>query len=352
MRRKLLIATIGLVLLVRVPVSAEDFLVGLFGQYLDALRRQVGVPGLVAAIAGEDDILWERAFGVQDLERGIATRGDTPFHLDGLTQIFTSALILRCAEEGRLSLDDRVARFEPDSPEAGATLRELLTHTTRAENGSVFAYDLDRLDPLMSAVRTCTDGSYRKNVSTVLKRFAMRDSVPGPDAPFLVPPAAGIPEPEDAERYVRILERLATPYAVDKRGRATPSEYTVTTLRAGSGLISSVRDLGEFDIALRKGQFLRDESLEASWRTPEDRLGRALPHGLGWFVQIYKGELVAWQFGVSDRASSSLVIKLPRRRITFVALANSDGLVRPFPLGEGDLTVSPVGRLFLRFFVG
>jgi hypothetical protein len=33
-----------------------------------------------------------------------------------------------------------------------------------------------------------------------------------------------------------------------------------------------------------------------------------------------------------------------------ILLANSDGLVRPFRLASGDLTVSPFGRIFLGFF--
>ena len=53
----------------------------------------------------------------------------------------------------------------------------------------------------------------------------MNDSVPGPDAPGLKPPAQGIPSPAAAERYGRVLERLATPYAVDSQRRASRSEY-------------------------------------------------------------------------------------------------------------------------------
>src|SRR5712691_11078931 len=93
------------------PLPTDDQLFGLFGDYLESLRTQAGIPGLSAAIVGENDILWERAFGQQDVERSIAARADTPFHLDGLTQVFTASRVLRCIEEGRLSLDDRIGRF-------------------------------------------------------------------------------------------------------------------------------------------------------------------------------------------------------------------------------------------------
>src|SRR5437762_3244299 len=96
-------------LLPAAPVdAADDLLLARFGDYVDALRVQAGIPGLAVAIVGRTDIVWEHASGFQDTERSIAARVDTPFNLDGLTQVFTAAVVLRCGEEGRLSLDDQV----------------------------------------------------------------------------------------------------------------------------------------------------------------------------------------------------------------------------------------------------
>ena len=75
--------------------------------------------------------------------------------------------------------------------------------------------------------------------------------------------------------------------------------------------------------------------------------GQALPHGLGWFVQSYRGEPVVWQVGMSAPGSSSLVLTLPSRNVTLVLLANSDALAQPRSLLNGDVTVSPFARMFL-----
>src|SRR4029450_11098706 len=127
MRRSLLVLTIAGLLLVGAPVRAQDLILGPLGDYVESLRAQARIPGLAASIVGPDEVIWEQAFGQQDTERSIATRADTPFHLDGLTQRFTATLVLRCVEEGRLSLDDRIGQFKPDSPDANATTRQLLT---------------------------------------------------------------------------------------------------------------------------------------------------------------------------------------------------------------------------------
>ena len=351
MRRALLVLTIALLLLARVPLRADDLRFIFFGDYLEALRIQAGIPGLSATIVGEDDTLWEGTFGQQNIERSIATRPDTPFHVDGLTQVVTASLVLGCVEEGRLSLDDRIGRFDPSSPDADATIGQVLTHTSGTSENLVFAYAPERLKPLAMAVRACTGGSFRKAVTNQLDRLAMIDSVPGPDAPFLIPPAEGIPAPALAERFMSVLGRLATPYAVNGRGSATPSQYGATTLTPSSGLIISVRDFARFDLALKKGVLLRADTLAAAWQAPVGRNGQPLPHGLGWFVQTYNGEKIVWQFGVSENASSSLVVKVPARGLTLVLLANSGGLAKPFPLAVGDLTVSPFGRLFLGLLV-
>jgi CubicO group peptidase (beta-lactamase class C family) len=347
MRRALLVLTIAVVLLGRVPLKAQNLVLDRFGDYVESLRVQAGIPGLAASIVGLDDVVWEQAFGRQDTARSIAARTDTPFHLDGLTQLFTATLVLRCVEEGRLSLDDRIGQFKPDSPDANATIRQILTHTSGGSDNQAFAYRPERLEPLARAIRACTGDSFRETIANLLERLAMIDSAPGPDIVHPELLTEGIPTPSAVERYRGVLERLATPYAVDQNGRASLSQYSATTLTPASGLISTVRDFAQFDLALKKGVLLRPETLAAARRPPLDANGRPLPHSLGWFVQTYRGETVVWQFGVTPNASSSLVVTVPARGATLVLLANSDGLAKPFALTTSDVTASPFVRLFL-----
>jgi CubicO group peptidase (beta-lactamase class C family) len=347
MLRPVLTSVLALAILVGGSAGAQDLVLSRFAEYVESLRVQSGIPGLAAAIVGTDDIIWERGFGRQDTERSLATRVDTPFHLDGLTQTITAALVLRCVEEGRLSLDDRVSQFRPNSPEPNATLRQLLSHTFGPATNLTFAYRLDRLEPLARAVRTCTDDSFRETIANLLDRLAMVDSVPGPDIVHPESLTEGIPDPSSVERYRASLERLARPYSVDQRGNASLSEYPAETLLPTGGLMSSVHDLAQFDLALKNDVLLRPETLATAWRPVVGANGRRLPHGLGWFVQTYNGETIAWQFGVSPNASSALILTVPARGVTLILLANSDGLVKAYSPAAGDITVSPFVRLFL-----
>ena len=330
------------------PTTDQVF--SLFGSYLESLRAQAGIPALSAVVVGDSGIAWEQAFGYQDIERLVGARTDTPFHVDGLTEMFTAALVLRCVELGRLSLDERIGQFDATSPEAGTTIRDILSETaTTTSDGTTFAYRPDRLVALALPIRKCAgDDSFRESLSNLMDRLAMIESVPGADAVQLVPPALGALDRTHLERYTQLLTRLAVPYTVDGRGRPSPSPIATTTLTPSDGLISTAHDLARFDVALKNGLIVRQETLDAAWQPVRAQDGRALPHGIGWFVQTYNNQTVVWQFGVMKNAYSSLVIMLPARRVTLILLANSDGLARPAAIASGDVTASPFATVFLQ----
>jgi CubicO group peptidase (beta-lactamase class C family) len=325
---------------IRVPLHADDFVNGRLGEYLESLRVQTGIPGLAAAVVGRSDVMYERGFGYDDLDRNIVTRSDSPMHLDGLTEMFSASLVMRCVEQGRISLDNTVGQFKPNSSDANLTLRQVLTHT--GDGG--YSYRPDRLGILLNVIRTCTNDSFRETLANLLDENGMADSVPGPDVIFLVPPAEGVLTSE-FERYTRILNRLPVPYAVDGQKKATRSSYSATTLTPTSGLIATVHDVAKFDIGLKSGIVMQKETLAAAWKASGG------PHGIGWFVQSYNGENVVWQFGSGENGSSSMIIMLPSRSLTLILTANSTGLVKGFGLSGGDVLSSPFARAFLGLYV-
>lgn len=326
--------------------APDSLLYGRLESYLEALRVQAGIPGLSAAIVGDEDIVWERGFGRQDVGRAIAAVPDTPYHIDALGQTLTATMVLQCAEQGTLALDEPVGNYDSGSLDPGATIRQVLAHTSGGPLGETYLYRPERLESLRAAVLDCSGHSYRENIANLFDRLAMKDSVPGPDVVTLAAPAEGIPDLATAQRYSAVLERLTTSYQVFGGGQANPVPHSGVTLTTTSGVISTVRDLAQFDLALKQGLLLSPETLALAWSTPGAPGSQGLPHGLGWFVQTYNGQPVVWQFGVSD-ASSSFLITLPSRRLTMILLANSDGLVKPFVLTPGDVLASPFARVFL-----
>ena len=344
MRRVLVALVLALPLAVPAGIRAQsDFVTTRFELYLDALRKQAGIPGLSAAIVQDDRIAWEAGLGQQDLEAGVPVTPDTPFYIADLTSTLSATLVLQCLEEGRTRLDDPVT-LPAGSPAASATVLDLLSHSPGP--GAAFRYEPARFAALTRVIERCTQDNIKEAISRrLLDRLAMTRSVPGQDVTTIQPSDFAS---EVLATYDAVLRQTARPYRVDRRGRASLSQYPATTLDAASGLVSTVRDLAAFSIALDTRTLLSEDTLAAAWSAPQGAARTRF--GLGWFVQVYNGQPVVWHFGYAPDASSSLFIHLPARHKTLILLANSDGLAAAFSLPNGDLLTSPYARLFLSLF--
>jgi CubicO group peptidase (beta-lactamase class C family) len=320
----------------------------LFERYLDPLRIQAGIPGLSAVILQDDRIVWERGFGSRDLEANHPATPDTPYAIADLTQTITATLLLHCVERGALELDAPIGNFLPDAESPGTTLQQLLTHATPG-SALGYRYTPSRFALLARPVETCFDGPFRHVVAQhVFDFLAMRDAVPGYDIASVPADVRERFDDGTLARYRALLERVATPYRVDNRGRATRSGLPPVAVDGAHGLIASARDLAKFDLGLPI--HLRPESLALAW-TNATHNGVPTPFGLGWLAQSYQGEKLVWHFGQFPDAFSSLILKVPNRRLTLILLANSDGLSAPFSLSDGDVTSSLFARTFLRLFL-
>ncbi len=328
--------------------NGQNLAFSLFERYLEALRVQTAIPGMSAAVLQDGQVVWRRGFGLADVESSVVARSDTPYFVADLTQTFTTLLLARCAERGFLQPDDPLRRWVPLAPDPPASLRQVLTHTSGISG--VFRYDPARFALLTSVVEACARQPYRQALAeAILDPVAMLDAVPGRDFRSAVQDGGGpLFEASSADRYAAVLQRLATPYKVDKRGRATRAELLPQTIDAASGLIASVEDLAKFDAAL--SILVRPDTLSQAW-TNATVNGVAQPTTMGWFAQTYQGHRLIWHYGLFPDAYSALVLKIPTKHLTLILLANSDGLSAPFALQNGDVTTSLFAHTFLRLFL-
>src|SRR6478752_80893 len=76
-----------------------------FESYLELLRQQAGIPGMSAAIVQNGEIVWERGLGWQNVEARIRATPDTPYPIADITGTLAATLLLECAEQRRVLLD-------------------------------------------------------------------------------------------------------------------------------------------------------------------------------------------------------------------------------------------------------
>ena len=101
---------------------------------VDALMREYdgAVPGASLLVIRDGQPIVRRAYGLADVADGVKATPATNYRLASVTKQFTATAIRRLAEEGKLTLDDRVRQWLPTLPASAdtITIRHLLTHTS------------------------------------------------------------------------------------------------------------------------------------------------------------------------------------------------------------------------------
>jgi CubicO group peptidase (beta-lactamase class C family) len=92
---------------------------------------KAGVPAVQIAVSDGGQVIYAEAFGMTDRESATAATARSALQIGSVTKQFTAAAILRLAERGALTLDDRIETFVPEFNPRGSTitLRQLLSHT-------------------------------------------------------------------------------------------------------------------------------------------------------------------------------------------------------------------------------
>lgn len=151
-------------------------------------------------------------------------------------------------------------------------------------------------------------------------------------------------------RFQDAWNRLAKPYWL-VRGYGNVDRAYATYFGSAAGLISSVMNYARFDAAIDQHTFISEETQKMAWTPFVANNGRSLLYGYGWFIQERKGLQYIWHYGYWD-CSSTLIVKVSERGLTFLIFANSDRLSTPFGLGAGkSVRRSPAARAVLDIFV-
>lgn len=336
---------IPLVLVVAACSSTNAIRVRSFERDADELRNTLHIPGLSAAILENQKVLWMRGFGYADLENKVPATPDTLYSIASVTRTFGSTLLMQLVEKGQVALDEPIARYPasryaPAMTDERVQIRHILSHTSGGTPGDEFSYNGNVYDAITSVIEKKHGASFADVITRqILDPLQMTQSVPGHDV---------IEKPELARRYAPALARFAKPYAFYGSGETVIATYPDRDIGASAGLLSTVRDLAKYDVAIDRHVLLQPKTQELAWTPFLSNAGKRLPYGLGWFVEEYRGERLVWHSGNWGSGFSALYVKLPARNLSMILLANSEALSDPFWVpGE----TNPFTCSFLRHFV-
>jgi N-acyl-D-amino-acid deacylase len=110
-----------------------------YEQSVRDLMKKYGIPGGAVAVVRDGKLFYARGFGYADVENKTPLQPDALFRIASVSKPITSAAVMKLVEDGKLTLDDRVAPLIADlTPAPGATvdprweqitIRHLLNHT-------------------------------------------------------------------------------------------------------------------------------------------------------------------------------------------------------------------------------
>jgi len=318
------------------PVSAVSM--ADFETRLDNLRTAANIPGLVAGIIKDGQVVWTKNYGYADRQKNIPVTNSTIFHLASLTKTFASAVIIQLVNEKKIKLNAPVANYGINLTERD-TVRviHLLTHTSEGVPGSNFKYNGDRYALLSNVMQSVTaEAFYQLANERIMQPLGLQNTAP---SDMKLAAANGFDT-------IRLKQSIAQGY--NSNGIQTvdyPKNFSTA-----AGLISNIDDMLKYAASF-DGNLLLTDDLKAKLFSPMiSNEGKILPYGLGWFIQEKEGSKLTWHYGYWV-GMSSLIIRVPEKKLSFVIMANSDMLSAPYPLGNGDIWVSPYAKEFLKSFV-
>lgn len=294
------------------------------------------------AVASDGKIVFEKAYGKADRERGVAADADTLFRIGSITKSFTAIGILQLEEKGLLHVDDSIRKVLPELPPFAdaVTIRHCLTHTsglpTLPDEAPLVAED-GKSHPMGAALATYKDAVLRFKpgerfeysnsgyaiLAAILERVSgksyeayFREHVFGPAGMAHTTTVIDPPPPHMAVGY-EFDEG-------DKIAVAPPISYVTF----GSGaILSTANDLVAFDRALADTVLLTEAAKRRMW-TPDKDMGGMVPvptrYGLGCFVSRDAGHDVFSHLGGVNGFETSFA-RVPDAKLTVVVLSNMSG---------------------------
>ena len=326
-------------LLVATPAIAQDLTATESAKVdtivTDTLARN-GVPSASIAIVRGGRIVYAKAYGKQS--ETIATpRADAPYQIASISKQFTAAAILLLEDEGKLSLDDTVAKWVPGVTDGDKiTIRQLLSHTSGLQDYWPQDYSFAAMEKPVTP-------------QEIVDRWAKKplDFAPGTQwqysntgyvvAGMIVEKAAG--KPLLAYLQDKVFKPLGMK-AIDQDlaiGKGYPQgyhRYALGPVRvekpaargwlfAAGELAMSASDLAKWDIARMDRAVLTPED----WKTQETPVlltnGKSTNYGLGVFSGTAKGRKYVEHTGEAVGFLSENVV-FPDDKAAVVVLVNSD----------------------------
>lgn len=317
------------------------------------------IPGLALLVARDGETIRAQGFGFANLEHRIPVKPETIFQSGSVGKQFAATAVMMLVEEGKISLDDSIAKYLDDAPAAWKpiTVRQLLSHTGgfpdypedfdfRKDNKDAETQEKELLKLARSLPLAYEPGAQWKycNLGYATVGIIIRKVTGKFYGDFLeerIFQPFGMSSTSIINEADIIPNRAAGYRLVD--GQVKNQEWVSPTANttADGSLYFNILDVAKWDAALNTEKLLKRSTLAEMW-TPV-KLSDGQPnkegYGLGWYSANNQGHRVV-RHGGQWQGFNTHIARYVDDKLTVVVLTN---LAYP----KLDLIVEGVAKQYL-----
>lgn len=300
-------------------------------------------PGAAIAVLKGNDIIFEEAYGLANLEFGVKNRTSTLFNIASNSKQFTTYALLNLVEGGKVNLDDDIRKYIPELPDFGEIIKvKTLAQHTHGIRGITYLLGM--------AGWNIEDVISRKDVLKLLRQQKELNFSPEADFSYnnsgymllaeLIERVSARPFHQYLDEVIftplemkntvlfednqKIIPNLASPYYFDgttyKKGIRNSKDIVGNT-----GIRTSIEDLCKWVINFEKMKIGNKELFDKLAQTAVLKNGDTLSYAFGQRVSNYKGKRVI-SHGGADAGYRSQVLRFPDEELSIIVLANDGSL--------------------------
>lgn len=304
--------------------------------YLQSEMQGHRIAGASLLILQSNQVVKRAVYGLANVELGVPVKPDTVFEIGSLTKQFTAAGILLLAQDGRLSVDDKLSRYLEKTPPAweSITVRHLLTHTSGIKSYTgLDGFELRRHLSQAQFIRAIGAYPLEFKPGTAWKYCNTGYNLLG----FVLENVSG------KQYWDFMRERIFQPLGMSRTSDRRPAaiitdraagyeqtnhvwinrDYDLTDVFSAGAIASTTGDLARWNASLDTGTLLNEHSRKLMWTTCKLPDGSDTKYGFGWRIDQVEGHLNIGHGGSTSGFSASLQ-RFPHDGLAVILLTNTD----------------------------
>jgi CubicO group peptidase (beta-lactamase class C family) len=296
-------------------------------------------PGCAVAVVQDGKVVYEKGYGMANLEHGARITPATVFLIASVSKQFTAFLIFLLAGAGQLSLDDDVRKHVPEVPDFGKkiTVRHLVHHTSGLrEELSLFSLagwrssDVIMRRDFLELVGRQRELNFEPGreylycntgytlMGLIVERVSKKSLNAYAQEKIFEP--LGMKSTQFRQDYRLIAARLATSY-----GPRTGGGFELVPLAYGqagaSSVLTTVQDLARWDQNFYDPKVGGKEATALMLQRGKLNSGTEIAYAGGLFHGTYRS-LPTVQHTGSHGGYRTILMRFPEQRFSVIVLAN------------------------------